>query len=376
MVEIEKDQAVLIDAGVLFTPKRHRRDPFALKVLGAAAVFSAAIFSSDFKKEAVVVPSSTLHSQLPSNLEFGFNTHLTSKEGSWNLEIDAFRGNVDELANHGQTWIRFNILRWEAAALSTDGLRIIWNQEELKVYDEAIFYANEKGLKIFLVSTPPAVGQNYSQSDYLSLTKQYYEGLVSRYGSLVDVWQLNNEADIHHWADYGLLNSLSDEYLGQFAAQVGVAREVIKRADDNAIFTVNVSGWPLDERTENRWYKFLDSLRPYLDAVTLDIYVINDLTEIKRLNQMIDRLAQRYGLGVIIGELGVCTAGNYTQEDQASIIPSAIDRLKKAPLKSIIVYEIQDEGSDRDRDCESNFGIKNADGSKKSSFEKVMNSMR
>ena len=303
--------------------------------------------------------------------EFGFNTHLSSDESSV-LDFDRFKDTVDDLAMNKQEWIRFNIPRWEGADLS-DG-ELLWNEKELELFDDAIKYAKEKNLQVFLVAAPPTVDKDFSSDDYARITHEYFTKLAGRYSSEIDMWQINNEIDVHHPADYsldGVLNRDKEFIL----AHVKSASEAIKKIDSDANITVNVTGWPMNDTTQRNWEEFIEPLTPYINAVSLDLYPNGNKVEIDKLTERVNDIKERFNLPIYISETGVCTIGcdlnGMTQKD---IIIATIDALLEANPRAIIIYEYTDE--DIPNQQEGSFGITDISGNEKPGYDEITNKMQ
>ena len=103
---------------------------------------------------------------------FAVNTHLYARES--NLDLRAFKANVDELAGLGSdrlAWIRFAIddvdafPRTDGDAYSIDcdpASPLNCNPANLAVYDEAVDYARSRGFHVFLVTNVPSWAKVYS----------------------------------------------------------------------------------------------------------------------------------------------------------------------------------------------------------------------
>src|SRR5262249_12938253 len=113
---------------------------------------------------------------LASPPETGFNTHLRGT----GLTPDDFTADVDDMVNHQQRWVRLNVFE-DVASWDTSALQLVWNQDALTEYDNAISYAVSKGLKIYLVTNTPSFARNFATDVYLNVTFQYHQFLASRY---------------------------------------------------------------------------------------------------------------------------------------------------------------------------------------------------
>lgn len=252
---------------------------------------------------------------------------------------------------------------------------IIWNSTNLAIYDQAINYAIQKGLKIFLVTNTPAFAKGYTLDDYKTITDQYYQYLSSRWPGKIAVWQIFNESDMQNFRDYSLMTALTSSYLSDLNSVIGVAKNAIKANDPKAFTTTNVSGYPMNDTTVTRWNQFFDAVKDNLDILSLDMYPAPNLTEITKMGTRVDAVRARYSKDVAVSETGVCTmTAGYSESDQANYLTKSINSLKLSSSNIIILYEIMDEATTGGL-CEGTFGIVKTDGTQKSSFGPVMSSM-
>lgn len=418
-----------------------------------------------------------------TNIEFGFNTHVSAANN--NLDINAFKSNIDRLAQGGQKWIRFDIIAKEIASetpnsiptgtptptptpgpglirVTTDpaaevtisvkdnndqivqqkawsidwaslpagtytlsftypyttinnqppkippptqaiiypnktttvvvdivnGTAIIqsvqgvstnaitWNESNLTIYDQAIDYARQKGLKIFLVSATPGFAKGYSMDDYNTVTAQFYDFLSKRFGAKISIWQIFNEADTHFYRDYSIMSDLTSSYLTELNSVIAVAKAAIKSNVPQAFITANASGYPMNDTTVNKWYQFFDVLSSNLDALSVSMYPAPNTTEIAKMGNRVDTLKQKYAKDVIVSETGVCTmTGGFSETDQSNFLVQSINSLKFSSVNVVLLYEIMDEATNSGL-CEGTFGIVKTDGSKKISYDPVIAAMQ
>jgi len=313
--------------------------------------------------------------------EFGFNTHLYANAEPDNLDVNRFKKTVDELVANNQSWIRFNIPRWEGSSLLNG--KLLWNEEELKIFDEAIDYTYNKGLQTFLVVSPPSVEANFSKDGYTKITHDYFTTLAMRYKDKINIWQINNEIDLHSPADYSE-NTFEKRDQEFILSHVRAASDAIRAIDPNATITVNVSGWPMNDKTQENWEKFIEPLLPYINVVSLDLYPDGNTEEIKKLPIRVEEIRRKFKLPIYISETGICTVGcdlnNLTQKD---IITQTIHELLKARPNAIIIYEYTDELKHEDfpkrpisDQVQGSFGVTRMDGSKNPGFEEIIRAMQ
>jgi len=313
--------------------------------------------------------TTTTTTTLPPPGIFGFNTHLYVS-GTSNLKLATFKTNVDDIVANDKAWIRFSIPDWEVAP-SGNPTTINWNTANLAVYDSAINYAKDRGLKILLVTNVPSFAKDFSFNDYRTTTQTYYQFLANRYNGKVDIWQIFNEVNVHNYTNYELISSLPQEYLNNLNTLILLAKNTIKNIDPNTKITTNVGGWPYNDQLQNQWIQFFDAESQNLDLLTLDIYPDKDTTIINSLQTRVNQIKNRYGKPVIIGEIGMCTGdGRFSESDQGYYVPLYIQNLKLTNPTAIFVYEIQDDSSKSG--CEASFGIKYTNRSAKTSYSAIM----
>lgn len=311
--------------------------------------------------------------------EYGFTTHLylDTKEGEV-LTLDKFKEGVDILQRNNQKWLRFNIWDWETAPTGTPD-SIGWNEENLALFDEAVDYANERGLKINLVTNVPNFAKDYSHEDYKKVTENYYSFLANRYKDKVSSWQIFNEPNIHSFRDYSFKPSqLTQEYVDDLTEVVSVANKAIKDKDPDALTTVNLSHWVghgADIRREG--IKLFDPLAPHIDQITLDLYPDDNVLEIKNYPGYVLYFRNRYKKDVVIGELGLPTDGyRFDEGDQAKYVTMALDELQGGLYKpsAILLYQLINETTQQG--VQNNFGFITADGRPKEAFSQVIERMQ
>lgn len=310
--------------------------------------------------------------------EYGFNTHLntTGGNGYWeNLTLDFFKNTVDDLVANKQQWIRFNIAPWESST-GGNASQISWNETAMQKYDEAIQYAKSKGLKIYLVTATPDFANSFPPNDYTSTTIKYHTDLANRYKDKITIWQIFNEADVHNFKGYALLDSsaLTSAYLTDFKTNFVAAKNAIRSIDPNVQFASNVTGYPLGTSTYDRWNTFFDVIAPELDILALDIYP-RGTSDISLVKSASIGIASKYLKPIIIAETGFPTnAGTFSETDQVNLLSQTVEQLRASMPIAILYYQYADTLPTTDK-TESSFGIVKADGTKKTSYSSVMQTM-
>lgn len=327
---------------------------------------------------------------------FAFNTHLYARES--NLDLQAFKANVDELASlriDSLAWIRFSIDDVDVFP-RTDGRTheidcspaspVNCNPANLAVYDEAVDYAWSKGFNVFLVTNVPSWARvysdpvnpwevKYSLEEYKQITTAYYEILANRYAGKVVIWQIFNEANVFTFDAYTRF-TLNDDYLRTLSEIIGQARKTIRAIDLGASITTNAGGWPYNASLHEEWKEYFDALHTNLEVISLDPYPDKDRSAIDSLVSRVEEIRSRYSKPVAIAETGMCTdAIRFTEADQAAYVPVYIERFREAGASVIAIYEYQDN-TELSGECEQSFGLRTADGDKKPSYDAIMASLR
>ena len=322
-----------------------------------------------------VIVTSPVSAQTPT--EYGFNTFVMVQDPLQDLE--RFKADAEDAVAHNQQWIRTGIASWEIAP-SGDTRHIDWNYTNLAIYDEAISYAKQKGLKIYLITSGAPDwtsfwGNNYSYSNYKKVSNIYWKFLATRYQGKITVWQVFNEADYTHYRYFTPITTLTSSYLNELKGLLAAARTTIRTIDPAILITTNTAGWPMSDAIQTRWFKYFDAQKINLDVITVDVYPVDNVAEIEKLDDRVTAMKNRYLKPVIIGEIGIQTCTTcWTEEDQQIYIPMAVNQLKQANPMAIFVYQMRDRGIDP-TSSEGTYGIKYNDGTPKQGYEAVLGAM-
>src|SRR5258708_6847126 len=258
------------------------------RVLGMLAVLT--VVAAAFGAQATLVQA------FASPPETGFNTHLRGTL----LTPGDFTADVDDMVNHQQKWVRFNILEDVASPGRTStNPQLVWNQDALTEYDNAISYAFSKGLKIYLVTNTPSFAQNSASDIYLNITFQYHQFLASRYQGKIAVWQVFNEANIHSFKNYSTITGFDAAYLASLSSAIQAAASAIKQVDAGILIAANVGGYPLDSALFDSWRRYFSGLINNIDALGVDLYPgTND--DIQKFPAVIQILKSQFGKEIIV----------------------------------------------------------------------------
>ncbi len=315
-----------------------------------------------------------------SPIKYGFNTHvhavLDSPED--NMTLENFKRGVDILASNNLDIVRIDIRAKEIADVGGSPNEVRFN-ENIKVYDEAIRYAKDKGLNIFLVTNVPEFASRYSHSNYLNVTADFYTKLITRYNEYLDeedVIQIFNEPNKHSFRDHTEISSLlSDNYLQQLSETIETGSKSIKKVNNKVIVTTNLSHWVgRGEELTEFGPAFFDEIKG-IDAISLNLFPDDKEDEIERLPQYIKFFFERYQKPVYLAEIGLPTAV-FSPTSQGDSLSKSIDALKRGEVRpaGIIIHELFDTTASW-KEAENSFGIYTSDFSEKESANDVINAM-
>lgn len=382
-----------------------RRDVLKLIGLSAAVAASESVLTScaPLARALNATEEEVGKEKLKGSVKFGFNTHMrpTSDE-SESHNFEAFKRDVDYIAENGMKMIRLNLQEWDAVDNSASTKEnIVWNEEKIEVYRQALAYAKEKGLEVNFVVTPPTFATEQYKDDinlYCEAIDSYYKGVAERFSELVDIYQILNEPDDHSFFTYADINRMPDEsevdyknrylsYVAKLGKVVQTANNSIKSVDQNVKTTVNVSKWVVpDPGIGIEEVAIFDAACGYvpggqadgkcstIDIITIDYYPDLDEKEIADIPSQIEYFRNRYGLPVIIGELGMQT-GHWTELQQAQSINKTIDSVMGGSVlpQAILIYERRDQSLG---DGTGNtYGLFDANENPKASVEAVMSTI-
>jgi hypothetical protein len=142
--------------------------------------------------------------------------------------------------------------------------------------------AHADGRRVYLVTSPTGLWNNLNFSDFVWVTRRFYQALIEQLGDQVDVWQVMNEADWSHYRDYRLMATdnyppaLDSGYLSEVQAILRTVGGMIKGAHRGALVTTNSAAFPREAATtadvENKLILYLSAINPYVDVIANDIY--------------------------------------------------------------------------------------------------------
>lgn len=336
-----------------------------------------------------------------TGMEFGFAADLSTNNS---LDLNRFKSSIDRLVSNNQQWVRLAIVPADIAGqippptptpipvttitpsvsptptppnvvLGTTTSPIQWNTANLSVYDSAIDYAFQKGIKIFATTKTPNFANTYALSDYQSVTAEYFQFLASHYSGKISVWNIFNNSNIIKYSDSSPISTLDSSYLSDFNAVLATARNAIKTEDAGALIATSAGGNPLTDTLVINWNQYYDAVNANVDVVSVEMYPNTDVEQISKLSTIVENLKGKYGKDVVVAATGLCTQnGIYSEADQQDYVPQAVNNIRLSSAKLLLQYELVDQNSSSNT-CETSYGIIKSDGTPKSSYTAVITAL-
>jgi hypothetical protein len=367
-------------------------------IVGAGALLIAACGGGDLDEilEAKTEEEKGEEKKKKAIIKSGFNSHVSAKATEIeNLTPEAFREDVDKMAEYEMKTVRLNVWEWEL------------DDESLEIYKEALEYAKDKGLEVHLVTNVPQLSKDGSEIETdIEKVRSYYQRMAQKFIGLVDVWQFFNEADDHKYANYSRIENEQVYplgYLENFGKLVATANETVRSIDPETKTTVNVSIWNnvegdlwIDDQGKviPRFEEVgifdaacgfepggaVDTICTTIDFISLDIYFDTDYKAIEKLPELIRYFQGRYDKPVVVSEVGIPTSGDgrFTPLDQVISISRIINVLQQGEVRpdAILLYEMRDERMKAPSDPEGHFGFHDYGGNPKEGFDEVLEAIK
>ncbi len=308
---------------------------------------------------------------------WGVTTHLNPDFADSVLKLEAFKQDVDKLVSVGGDTIRFNITMNARVLQKDENGQWSFDAAYLTQIKEALLYAEEKGIDTVLVINPcdAILGQGLTFEELKSEVYNIIKYIASELRDCgVDVWQVFNEADIHHFRNYGARPPGMDEgfqiqdaqsyaaYLSQLAELFDIAREAINTGiGTEATIAANVGG-PQDKHRVAAWQQFYSVIANHVDILGLDIY--GDPACIPAIVKVFEAMGN-----VWVMETGVAQINGMSEEQQADLLLKIFLACVESGVEKFLFYEMRDEILPDPDDPEGYFGILNIDGSPKLAFK-------
>jgi hypothetical protein len=296
----------------------------------------------------------------------GFTLHTLYMSTLGRFDLPTFEANVHELAAQHMQWIRVDL--WpDVVAPSGTVQSIHWNAANLATYDQALSYAKQMGLKVYLDTSVPNYTREYTESDYLAVAQMYYQAIAARYHSYVDMWQIANEPN---WSDFRdsskpLQQPYSMSYVQSFDRLLAFARRAIKAAAPSAPVAINLT---LSNSVPMNVNPFLSVTAPHIDVIGVDSYPGMRVDLLDRAVAEMKGLEQRYHKPTMVVETGLCSA-TYGADGQSTYIPVYISHFLMAHPLAVLIYLYQDSPKWTSVSaCDKTYGLVDVTGKDKPSF--------
>lgn len=289
---------------------------------------------------------------------------------------EQFEADLTTQLELGMSWIRIPVVadtvveQWGFASGS-----VVLDRPMLDRIARGAALAQKRGLKVCMIVADIYDNRDADEDEFLRNMRQYWAGVAEPLVEHVDVWQVFNEPDGAHFRTLDEVPSgRRPEYLRTLARALGAAHEEFERADPGVTITTNLYGYPLNDAMERRWVESLDVLAPHLDVLTVDAYPELSEHEARLLPLRIDRLRDRYGKEVMLGEIGLQTCSHcWTEAQQAEAYAMYVDLYADSLIPVLFFYQLRDDGTDTG---EGTYGILQLDGTPKPAAGEVRKGLR
>lgn len=281
--------------------------------------------------------------------------------------LEEFERDVRAVHDLGAEWVRFAVVGFEVIRSWSDNGRLVFKPDRLSLYDSAFAFVRSLGMSVCLLTVDGAPTSR-NTPEYFAVMRQYWGHLAQRFGSSVAVWQVYNEASDLDFRTALVIEGDLDTYLSDLDEALGVARESIHAHASHIQITTSASGYPVDDRTEQRWLRFFAAVSRHLDICTVNVYPVLSDDAISSLPSRIHRLWNQERMPISVGEFGLQTGpGLYTEAQQAESLVKTISALSRSDAAPVFVYRLRNDGAYKD----DGFGLFEIDGTPKQSVAKV-----
>lgn len=298
---------------------------------------------------------------------FGF----TMGDPAWTSR-DRLRQDLDAIAGLGMGWARFAVRAdLTVAAWGDPGQPVRLHESTLETIGWTIDEARARGLEVILMVIDVYPDADAPDDVLTAKQRDYWEQLGRAFADRVGTWQIFNEADGATYRIYqdpgidesGRVDDAGRRYLADLAAKLAVGQEAIHAANPEARITTNLFGYPVDDAIEHRWRTVLDAIAPSLDLITLDMYPQLFEDAIAGMPARLQRISERYGLPVMVGEIGLQTCSEcFTEQEQADAYEDYVAALDGSIAEAIVFYDLREGRVDGGR---STFGVLHENGAPK-----------
>jgi hypothetical protein len=236
----------------------------------------------------LALPAGPVQANMP--VEYGatiaLNTAPRAAGTATNTTAANFQAEVDDLAAHGQQWIRLGVDEGEALdENASTATTLVWQQARLLQLDADYAYVHQHGMKLLLlVGAPTGFTTNYSQSDYLKVVADYFTFVSQRWSTDVDAWETWNESNLGDFrlrpgyvigpmAPGAPMPTLTTGYLNELSLALQTARTAIRTHSAAPTMTSVGEGYALyNQAAQDGFIAFHDAISGQVDALDVHMY--------------------------------------------------------------------------------------------------------
>lgn len=319
-----------------------------------------------------------------STTAMGFSTHLfpsSSIEG-----LSQFKSTIDGIVSMdiNSPHVRFQLEDVELFP-RTDLTRfdidcnikapVNCNPTNLAIVDQALEYAQDSGVSVYVVLVVPYWASNFSQPDqpwesaftdeeYQILIRQYLDVVVSRWADKVAYWQIFNEANTQTYDNYRAIDFANNNtYKNKLQKAISYIGNYFDQYYPSENTVVNAAGYPVNQNTVEDMEYFFNSVGDNVDMFGADWYPDGNPTTIQNIPAYIDYLRSSTNKPIVVPEVGMCVdMDRFDEQDQAVYLPLYFEKLITAQTQLAIAYNYKDRSHINNK-CEASFGIVRSDGS-------------
>ncbi|HVK44103.1 MAG TPA: glycosyl hydrolase [Micropruina sp.] len=287
-----------------------------------------------------------------------------------------YQNDIDTMAAAGQTWTRYGVNFADVVSGGT-ATTITWYTPGLEMYDQALDYAQAKGMQVCLVlSGAPDYAQGYTFANYRTLTNVYWQFLVNRWANRVALWHFFNESSGSHYQTFESIpfsavgqNNFPAGYLTELATLIGDGRGLVRAANPGGLVSTSVEGYPMNDDRQAEWEFYLDVVGASLDVISLHLYTDDYAPEIAAMGTRVAAIRNRYQKPVFVTEFGIPTSA-FTEAQQGTLVVQQIESLKAGLVRAMILYTHRDLSATYDESINS-FGIRLNNGTNKAGYAAI-----
>lgn len=380
----------------------------SIVILGFSLVAAVVIWrlqrtqTTDTRSDASVDQNFSTRGQFVMPEYQGFMVHLYLDDSTRNSgqDIESFYRQVDEIVALGipNQAIRVGldldvILKRTSQDMFFDcQLAINCNPAMLDRLEEALQYANQKGLKIAVVTYVPYLFMTFSEpsesdlvwrqklplQEYSDQAYRFHLLLGQRFGEYVDIWNLFNESNYFAFDSHRVVERSSySQYLDNFEAVYQASKRGVKEGDmSGPNFVTHDLAWLTYPEDQQNWFyseDFLNKLADELDFISFNVYNYqpNPTAGRDQIFKLVNRLGTRYRKQVAISETGFCASDLQLLQQQSIVGCNLVDWKLSSNLKTLFVYQFQDNLTRWYDRCQQSFGVVTSDAKPKAAVDYI-----